>query len=229
VSLKYTVALFIGPPGAGKGSLSEYCRRELGWKQLSTGNLLRKHISEQTDLGKQIDLIIKSGKLVPDELINAIVEQWLIESCSHNSTGMILDGYPRTIAQAKSLNALIERAFMVSRLKVVRFLVDDRVAIDRISARFICTNKDCQAVYSSLKYSSMKPREAMACDKCQSPIGKRKDDRESIAKERLSVYRKHERGLLDFYQELGQPVIECDAGQQMDDLFNDFKMLMNIH
>ncbi len=229
MSREHTVVLFIGPPGAGKGSLSEYCERELGWKQLSTGNLLRKHISEQTELGKQIDLIIKSGKLVSDELINAIVEQWLLASCSHGSTGVILDGYPRTIAQARSLNSLIERALMRSKLNVVRFLVDDQVAIDRISARFICENKDCQAVYSALKHSSMKPKETMACDKCQSPIGKRKDDQESVAKDRLSMYRKHESDLLNFYQELGMPVIECDAGQSVDNLFNEFKTLMNIH
>ncbi len=229
MSREHRVALFIGPPGAGKGSLSEYCKRELGWKQLSTGNLLRRHISEQTELGKHIDLIIKSGKLVSDELINTMVEQWLREVYSQGCTGVILDGYPRTIAQAKALNTLFERDLKALQLNVVRFLVDDQVAIDRISARFICINKDCQAVYSGLKHSSMRPKEDMACDKCQSPIGKRKDDHESVVKDRLSMYRKHESDLLHFYQKIGLKVIECDAGQSMGNLFNEFKTLMNIH
>lgn len=224
-----TVALFIGPPGSGKGSLSEYCKKELGWRQLSTGNLLRKHISEQTEIGKQIDFIIKSGKLVPDELINSLVKQWLLDISEQGCSGVILDGYPRTIKQAAALNSFFENNLKASRLRVVRFLIDDQEAVSRISARFICENRDCQAVYSALKYSTMKPKNGMVCDKCGSSIGKRKDDHELVAKDRLVIYRKHEDDLLSFYQDLGLTVLECDAAQSVEDLFNEFKVLMNIH
>jgi len=228
VSQDHTVALFVGPPGAGKGSLSGFCRRSLGWEQLSTGDLLRKCISEGSELGKQIDFIIKSGKLVSDELINSMVEQWLIESCGQGMRGVILDGYPRTVAQAKSLCEFVEKSLKGSRLKVVRFLVEDTVAVERISARFVCTNKDCQAVYSGLKNSAMKPREDMKCAQCGEQIGKRQDDKESVVKDRLITYRRHEKDLLDFYRDRGNQIIECDAAQPLDELFNEFKTLMNI-
>lgn len=223
------IALFMGPPGSGKGTLSERCMKELGWYQLSTGNLLRKHISEQTDLGKQIDFIIKSGKLVSDELINAMVKQWLLDLRQKNPQGIILDGYPRTRAQAKALSELLRDVFGDIPLRAVRLCIDDQVAVDRMTSRLVCQNKECQAVYSLMTNSSMRPKDPTKCDKCGSPIGKRKDDEVAVIKDRIDTYNKHEKHLLDFYDEIGLPVIECNAQQSVGNLFSEFKTLMNIH
>ena len=100
------LVIFIGPPGAGKGSISQLCVQAFGWKQLSTGYLCRKHINEQTEIGKEIDFSIKSGKLVSDRLIVTLVEQWLADPSQHESP-IILDGFPRNIAQAEALHEII--------------------------------------------------------------------------------------------------------------------------
>jgi len=229
MSSKCIVALFMGPPGAGKGTLSAYCKKELGWYQLSTGDLLRQHILEQTELGKQIDFIIKSGKLVSDELINSMVGQWLKDLCAYGPKGVILDGYPRTIAQAQALTSLLEESLGNISLNVVRLQVNEQTASARIATRIVCENSECQAVYSVMSNSSMKPQEDMVCDKCNGSIGKRKDDQESSIGDRLAIYSKHEENLLNFYSELGLSVINCDAEQSIQGLFSEFKNLMNIH
>ncbi len=100
MSTERSIVIFIGPPGAGKGSLSQLCVKELGWAQLSTGNLCRYHITEQTELGKQIDLAIKSGKLISDGVIVDMVDKALPETFKQSPI-VILDGFPRTVAKHK--------------------------------------------------------------------------------------------------------------------------------
>jgi adenylate kinase family enzyme len=130
------VFIFIGPPGAGKGSLSTLCVRRFGWVQISTGNLCRKHIAEQTKIGKEIDLIIKSGKLINDDLINTMVFEWFNEHAGRSS-GIIFDGYPRTVAQAEAFGAMLNEMFPAVRVHVVLFELADDVVVDRLCSRYV--------------------------------------------------------------------------------------------
>lgn len=215
------VFIFIGPPGAGKGSLSKLCSQRRGWKQLSTGNLCRKHIAEETAIGKEIDLIIKSGKLIGDDLITQMVAQWLEESMDVTS-GIILDGYPRTLAQARLFGDMIKNKFPHIKPEVVGLSIPDEKVIKRLSARFVCQNAHCQAVYSAIPGSSQEPRRKSVCDDCSSPLIKRDDDSDGTVYKRIMIYRKHENELLNYYRSTGQKLIELDADRPLDDLYDDF-------
>ena len=125
------IFIFIGPPGAGKGSLASLCVKHFDWLQISTGNLCRKHIAEQTKIGKEIDLIIKSGKLINDSLINSMVFEWLNEHVGRAS-GVIFDGYPRTVAQAEAFDALIDSQLSDVQVKVILFELSDDVVVNRL-------------------------------------------------------------------------------------------------
>lgn len=216
------LVILLGPPGAGKGSLAGLCINALGWKQLSTGNLCRKHIAEQTEIGKQIDFAIKSGKLVADSLVTGAVEEWL-ESSIEGAQAVILDGFPRTVPQAKSLDELLKKKKDSLRLKVIRLFVSDDIVIARLCNRYICSNIECQAVYSIGEGSKLLPKVTMTCDQCGSPLIRRKDDNEESVKERLKIYHKHEQDLLNFYIDMQHHIAEFNVERPLNDLFEDFK------
>ena len=214
------VFIFLGPPGAGKGSLSRLCVKNLGWKQLSTGDLCRKHIQEATLLGKEIDFAIKSGKLVSDSLITEMVIDWLKNQ--HNGTPVIFDGFPRTLAQAESLEQIIRKTLPSLKLHVVCFDLDDGVIINRLINRFICTNKNCQAVYSILN-KDLSPKLTMTCDECGSHLGRRKDDELEAIKERLKIYHEHKQSLLDFYNVHGRKIFKVAVNTSLPQVFDAFQ------
>jgi adenylate kinase len=221
------IYIFIGPPGSGKGTLSSFCVKNFGWNQLSTGNLCRKHIAEQTEIGKQIDLALKFGKLISDDLITSMVGDWLFEIIETNKA-VILDGYPRTLAQAKSFNALLTTKLKNSKVKVIKFSIADNYVIDRICRRFICQNKECQAVYSAVENSLLAPKKSMTCDNCTSVLVRRNDDLPEAIKERLHVYYKHENELVNFYENLGYSIIEFNAEKSIESVFEDFKVMAGV-
>jgi adenylate kinase len=217
-----TVFIFIGPPGAGKGSLASLCVKHFGWLQISTGNLCRKHIAEQTKIGKEIDLIIKSGKLIEDDLITSMVFDWFSEN-SDTSTGIIFDGYPRTVAQAEAFDAMLKEKFPAMPVKVVLFCLTDDVVVHRLCSRYVCQNKDCQAVYSLSSCANRDAVENMTvCDLCSGKLGRRDDDNEIAVRKRLDVYHKHEQQLINFYRDNGSMIIELDASKQLQAVFDDF-------
>jgi len=159
------IVLFLGPPGAGKGTLSHLCVKRLGWVQLSTGNLCREHIAQSTEIGKKIDFALKSGKLVEDSLIVDMVDQWL-NGLTETVTGgqtVIFDGFPRTVPQAEALQELIAKRGDIS-LRLVRLTMSDNDLVTRLLARAICKNNKCQAVYSVHEHSTLKPRKPDICD-----------------------------------------------------------------
>ncbi len=220
--------VFIGPPGAGKGSLSGELVEKLGWVQLSTGDLFRRHIAEQTEIGKQIDFAIKSGKLVSDALVTDMVAQWLTQNLEKAST-VILDGYPRTAVQAQALNELLRDKLSLVKLHVMRLFIPMENIVKRLTNRYICSNKECQAVYSLNPDSSMIPKNDMICDKCGSPLVRREDDEESTVRERLAGYAQHEEDLLKFYHETEQDILELDADGRLEDVFEKFKKLIGLN
>lgn len=218
------IYIFIGPPGSGKGSLAHLCEVRLGWIQLSTGNLCRKHITEQTEIGKQIDFAIKSGKLVSDSLITQLVNDWF-EKVAFETDAVILDGYPRTVAQAQALHTFIQDRFSTLDIKVVKFEASDEVVMNRLGARSICSNKDCQAVYSLIPRSPLGPKVDNVCDRCGSPLIKRSDDELQSIKERLVIYHKHEQELVRFYESHNYCMVTCEVDRSLDAVFNEFKRI----
>ncbi len=215
----------MGPPGAGKGSLAHLCVTDLGWQQLSTGNLCRKHIAIQSEIGKSIDFAIKSGKLISDDLITRMVTDWLSENISADEI-VILDGFPRTIAQADVFNTLLKTAYNDCKLRVVRLTIPDDEVVMRLTNRFICKNKDCQTAYSMRKGSNLGPKVALRCDSCGSDLERRADDEESTIRERLAIYHKHEQDMLNFYARIGQPIYELDSAMSLTSIFLQFKKIM---
>jgi len=183
--------------------------------------LCRKHSAEQTKIGKEIDLILKSGKLINDALITSMVSGWLDENVD-KATGIIFDGYPRTVAQAQSFDILLKTKFPEVRVKVVLFEITDDVVVDRLCSRYVCQNKDCQAVYSRSSSSDLASTDAMVCGLCSGSLGRRDDDSEIAVRNRLDIYHKHEQQLLDFYQRDKIEIIKLDASGQLQQVFEDF-------
>jgi len=221
------IFIFIGPPGSGKGSLSGLCVQELGWEQLSTGNLCRKHIAQETEIGKEIDFAIKSGKLISDSLITNMVVEWFNHEADAKQP-IILDGYPRTVAQAQNFNKLIKSTTNNLKLRIVRFCLSDDSVISRLSNRYICQNKDCQAVYSLMAGSSLAPKKELQCDACSGLLERRKDDDKVAVQERLKVYHHHEHALLDFYKTVGQSVHEINVEKPLNQVFDEFKRVVGL-
>lgn len=215
------VFIFIGPPGAGKGSLANLCVQRFGWLQISTGNLCRKHIAEQTKIGKEIDLIIKSGKLINDDLINTMVFDWFNENVK-KASGIIFDGYPRTVVQAETFEAMLKKMFPTVSVRVILFDLTDDVVVNRLCSRYVCQNKECQAVYSLSPDSDLAPALKTVCDLCSAPLGRRDDDTEIAVRKRLDIYHRHEQQLIDFYRNNGTEIISLDASKQLREVFDNF-------
>ncbi|HSC25209.1 MAG TPA: nucleoside monophosphate kinase [Candidatus Babeliales bacterium] len=215
------IFIFIGPPGAGKGSLASLCIKQFNWLQISTGNLCRKHIAEQTKIGKEIDLIIKSGRLIDDNLITRMVFEWLDENID-KASAIIFDGYPRTVIQAQAFNDMLRQKFPVVRVRVVLFHITDDVVVNRLCSRYVCQNKECQAVYSLSPYLDFALAETIVCDLCSGKLGRRDDDNEIAVRKRLDIYHRHEQQLINFYRDNGIEIITVNALKQLHDVFNDF-------
>jgi adenylate kinase len=216
------VFIFIGPPGAGKGSLASLCVKKFNWLQISTGNLCRKHIAEQTKIGKEIDLIIKSGKLINDDLVSFMVFEWFNENIG-KARGIIFDGYPRTVVQAQAFDTMLKVKFPFVQVKVVLFsLITDDVIVNRLCSRYVCQNKECQAVYSLSPHSDLASIETTVCDLCSGHLGRRDDDNEVAVRKRLDIYHRHEQQLIDFYQSNDNEIIELNASKQVLEVFEDF-------
>ena len=214
--------IFIGPPGSGKGSLSKLCTEQFGWTQLSTGNLCRKHIMEETEIGKQIDFTIKSGKLIPDDLITELVDEWLGQMVQEDKT-VILDGFPRNASQVENLFRILREKYASLKIKVVRFLISDETAARRICSRYVCVNKQCQAVYSGNAQSGLTSKEDMKCDACGAALGRRDDDSVETVMNRLKVYRDFEEDMLNSLVKAQGGMIDVQVERPLQEIFDTFK------
>lgn len=220
MSARSDVLLFVGPPGSGKGTLSRRCVKELDYKQLSTGDLCRQHIAQGTSIGKAIDLAIKSGKLVDDALIADMVKEWFLQAGDRSR--VILDGFPRTVVQARVFGDFVAKQLKHDAVSVVRLTVSQDVVVNRLGARVVCSKNGCQAVYSTDPHSPFVSLQPNICDRCASALIKRPDDEVSAIVERLKIYGMHEVQLLAFYETLGYKMVTLDAGGAADDIFAQF-------
>jgi adenylate kinase len=209
------IFIFVGPPGAGKGSLSRLCVKRFGWVQLSTGNLCRHHIAQGTEIGKSIDFIIKSGKLISDSLIVAMIEKWLLEQ-GNNYAGIILDGFPRTLKQAEEFDKLLQKEHLKNcTVRVIGMDLSPQVAIERLLNRMICQNSECQAVYSS--------SDVLECTDCLTPLIQRTDDSNvSIIQERLLIYEKYKNALFDYYRASRRLTHVLNVEKPLEEVFGQF-------
>lgn len=212
--------VFFGAPGSGKGTLSSLCVEKLGWVHLSTGDLCRKHIEEKTQLGQQIDFIIKSGKLVDDSVIIEMIVQWLDQKNS-NVSGIVLDGVTRTVCQAEGLLTYLRKNNSRFLLHVVMLDVSDDEIVKRLSSRQVCSNKDCQRIYST-RDNLLKSRVDGICDSCGSILIQRSDDNEATIRNRLDGYKRHIQPLVDFYTEQGVIVEHLNGQDSIEKVFENF-------
>ncbi|MCI4319578.1 MAG: adenylate kinase [Thermoplasmata archaeon] len=181
---------FLGPPGAGKGTQAEILSRELKIAHLSTGDLLRAAVAAQTPLGEQAKSIMAAGQLVPDPLVLEIVAERLRSLGPSN--GFVLDGFPRTLAQAESLDGITPLDH------VVAFEIPERVLLERLGARRQCPK--CGSVYN---LKTLPPREPGRCDRDGTELVLRNDDRPEALRTRLLAYHEQTMPLLAFYDRRG--------------------------
>jgi adenylate kinase len=187
--------VLLGPPGAGKGTQARALGALWGIPQVASGDLLRKVVREDSELGREAASYMDRGQLVPDELVLKLVASRLRKPDAHK--GFILDGFPRNVSQAEALSSGLERAG-VKLDKVVAVIVPDEEIVKRISGRRTCRN--CNAMYH---VAFEPPKVAGVCDKCGGELYQREDDAEETVRERLKVYREATQPLLDHYRRLG--------------------------
>ena len=184
--------VLIGPPGAGKGTQAKFIQERFGIPQISTGDILRKTVSDHTTLGNKASVYIHEGKLVPDDLISDMVtERLLADDCTK---GYILDGFPRTVPQAVGLETWL-KSLTAQLDRVIYFNVPDEVLIPRLGRRRTC--RDCGTLYN-LVFNP--PRQAVICDDCDGELYQRDDDREEIITKRLETYKVQTAPLIEHYR-----------------------------
>ena len=203
--------VFLGPPGAGKGSLAVKVAEDYKIPHISTGDIFRANIKAQTPLGVKVKAIIDSGSLVSDELTFELVKDRLAQDDCKN--GYILDGFPRTIPQAEMLDGL------VADLKVVNFQIKDEIVIGRLSTRRVC--KACGANYN---IKTLPPKVEGVCDKCGGELYQRDDDKQESILHRMDVYREQTEPLINYYKNKGK-ITDLDASIETDILLGEFKKL----
>ena len=190
--------IMLGAQGTGKGTVAGFISQEMGWPQISTGDIFRKNISEKTELGVIADSYISKGNLVPDEITVPMVKARLAEEDAQN--GAILDGFPRTIAQAEKLDEML--AEVGKKVDLVINLVTPREEIiERMITRRVCSNQECKATYNTKLHP---PKVEGICDKCGAALKQRDDDKDPEAiNRRLEIYEEKTSPLVEFYRQKG--------------------------
>ncbi len=211
--------IFLGPPGAGKGTQAKKLVDLLGIPQISTGDILREKKREDSPLGHKVREIMSEGKLVPDEIVIEIVKERLGKpDCGK---GFILDGFPRTIPQAEALEKIL--AEMRKQLDAVVYIdVPDEELIRRISGRRVC--EECGEEYHII---FKPPRVEGVCDKCGGKLIQREDDKEEVVKKRIEVYNESTAPLVDFYEKKGL-LKKINGVASMENVFESIKTSLGV-
>lgn len=188
--------VLLGPPGAGKGTLAGYLNKKLDVPHVSTGDMLREEMKNNTPLGKEVKQYVESGGLVPDAVVIKLIENKF--SCGSVDKGYMLDGFPRTEVQAKDLDAILTRLE-----KPVDFVVyldaSLPVVIKRLTGRRVCRN--CGAIFH---IQNNPPKREGLCDVCGGEIYQRPDDNEETIKTRMDVYMQNTKPVIDYYEVQGK-------------------------
>ncbi len=198
--------IIFGPPGSGKGTYSMRLQEQLNIVKISTGDIFRDAVKRNTELGRKVASYLKEGKLVPDEIVTEVVRKRLSEP--DVKKGFILDGYPRTVNQAKELEK------MAKIDAIINIIAPEEILIEKISARRICRNTKCDGNYNiadirktinGIEYilPPLLPKKPGICDKCGSELYQREDDKPEVVKKRLEVYKKQSKPVIDYYKKKG--------------------------
>lgn len=192
--------IFLGPPGVGKGTYASRISPQLGIPHISTGDLFREAVKNQTELGLKAKSYIDEGGLVPDELTMEMLEERFAQGDCKN--GFILDGFPRTLNQARLLDGMEEIDM------VINFILPKDILIEKLSARRTCRN--CGDIYNvadinrnGVVMPSVLPKKEGVCDKCGGELYQRDDDKAEVIEKRLGVYEENTKPLIDYYRGKG--------------------------
>jgi adenylate kinase len=201
--------IFLGPPGAGKGTQAKELAKKYGVPHLSTGDMLREHVSQGTPLGLEAKPIMARGDLVPDSLVLKMVRERIERpDCSH---GFVFDGFPRTVAQAQYLGVLL-RSHGYRTALVIYFAIDPALVLRRITGRRMC--KVGGEIYNVFERPTKVPGR---CDNDGGELEQRPDDREEIVGPRLQAYEKQTKPLVAYYRRLGR-LHDVDAAKSVDEV-----------
>ena len=187
--------VMLGAPGTGKGTIGKILSHDLNLVHISTGDIFREQIAKGTELGKKMQSYIDTGALVPDDVTIETVKTRLLEDDVKD--GAILDGFPRTAAQAEALKEFLKENKPNAKRVAIELDVPDDEIIKRVVNRLICTNKSCGAIYNK---ETKPPKEEGICDICGSELKKRKDDNVETVTKRLEIYHQNSKELIDFYK-----------------------------
>ena len=211
--------VFLGPPGAGKGTQAKKCVEKFSLLHLSTGDILREEVKQGTELGKKAQEYMEAGDLVPDEIIIGMIKQRIKDA---TGAGYLLDGFPRTIQQAEALDEILKE--MGEKLSVVvNFAVPDKEVVFRLANRMVCSQ--CGQMYH--KYN-MPPKQEGICDKCGGKLIIRKDDNEETIKRRLKEYHSKTAPLIEYYQNQGI-LKTIDAKRDSEIIFQDVSEVLKAY
>lgn len=210
-SCKPLVIVLMGPPGAGKGTHAVELSKKLNIPHISTGDLFRENLKNNTPLGKKANAFIEKGQLVPDELVIDMLFDRI--SKSDCSKGYILDGFPRTIKQAQELDSKLNKKV---KLVAVNLDINDQPLVERITGRIVC--KSCGTPFHK-KY--LPPQKSNICDNCQGELSQRKDDTEEVVKERLKIYHEQSQPVIDFYTAKNNVLYQVNADTSKENVFKN--------
>ncbi len=209
--------VLLGPPGAGKGTQASRIVADYGIPHVSTGDILRGAVKNQTPRGLEAKKYMDAGDLVPDSVVIGIVKDRLQEP--DTAKGFLMDGFPRTIPQAEALDQALDDLDRTIT-KVVVILVDEEDLVKRLTGRRICRN--CQAPYHVMFNP---PATQDVCDKCGGELYQRDDDSEATVRNRLEVYRRQTEPLIDYYDRAGV-VARIDGAKSPDEVYQDIRMAL---
>jgi adenylate kinase len=212
------MVILLGPPGAGKGTQAQRIARHYGLQHLSTGDMLRDNLQRDTDLARKAKPLINRGELVPDNIVLGMVQERIAQSDREN--GFILDGFPRTLAQAVGLEGIC-RLYKSRSTTVLNVAVQPDLVVRRLTNRRICKMRG--HIYNLVDRSPIHPG---ICDADGSELMQRPDDTEDVIRERIHAYERHTRPLIDYYSAQGL-LYEVDGVGDPDAVMTDIKKVLD--
>jgi adenylate kinase len=213
-------AVFLGAPGAGKGTQAKRLSDRCGVVHISTGDMLRSEVARESDLGKQAQSFMNAGRLVPDDLIIAMVASRVRQPDA--TRAWILDGFPRTLPQAEALDRTAVAEPGLAPTHVVYFAVPAADLVQRLSGRWTCSR--CGAIWNT---TSKPTRAAGVCDLCSGDLTQRADDRPDAVRKRLDVYETQTAPLLSYYRSRNI-LMEIDAARSSDEVFQSLLRVLEV-